>query len=394
VDIAARLCTNAGRDNRRPAIRQIAALPYRTDANTPDDPVRIMLITSRETKRWVLPKGNPIEGLSDHQAAAHEAFEEAGLKGITCPTPLGRYEYRKRRKNGASLMFGVTVYPFVVTEQVGEWPECEERDTRWFTLAEAAASVDEPDLSALILSFREGQKRADNAIASLLGRGNKSGGGVAGMFGWFQALLPRQGNFFDLFEAHANTVSAGADALARLIQGGSGMADHIREIVEREHEADDVTRQVLQTVRKTFITPFDRGAITSLIGVMDDAIDQMNQTAATIKIYDVTEFDPQMKDMTGIIVEAARVANEAIGLLRNVGANAHRLHDLTERLVTLEGQADHIHDDGIKALYAATGDAHPMRFIVGREIYSHLERIVDRLEDVANEIQGLVIDHA
>ena len=214
------------------------------------------------------------------------------------------------------------------------------------------------------------------------------------MFGWFQALLPKQGNFFDMFEAHAKTVSAGADALARLLQGGPGMADHIREIVEREHEADDITRDVLQTVRRTFLTPFDRSAITSLIGVMDDSIDQMNQTAGTISTYDVTEFDQPMRDMTGIIVESARLSNEAIGLLRDVRANASRLHDLTERMVKLEGQADGIHVAGIKALYQATGDAHPMRFIIGREIYSHLEKVVDRFEDVANEIQGLVIDHS
>jgi predicted phosphate transport protein (TIGR00153 family) len=352
-----------------------------------------MLITSRETKRWVLPKGNPINGLSDHQAAAHEAYEEAGLAGVACPTALGSYQYRKKRKSGASLMFGVTVFPFAVTEQADAWPECEERETRWFTLAEASATVDEPDLASLLLSFREGQKRADSAIASLLGRGQQKWGG-AFMFGWFQALLPKQGNFFEMFEAHAKTVNAAAEALARLLQGGPGMGDHIREIVEREHEADDITREVLQTVRRTFITPFDRSAISSLIGVMDDAIDQMNQTAATIKIYDVTEFDPQMKDMTGIIVEAARVCNEAVGLLRNVGANASRLHLLTERLVKLEGEADGMHDNGIKALFEATGDAQPMRFIVGREIYSHLERVVDRFEDVANEIQGLVIDHA
>ena len=353
----------------------------------------MMLITSRETKRWVLPKGNIIEGLAAHQAAAHEAFDEAGLHGIACPTPLGSYEYRKRRKNGASLMFRVAVFPFAVTSQADEWPECDERDTRWFTLGEAADAVEEDELKALILSFRGITNPADNAGPALLwASGSKKG--KSGMFGWFQALLPKQGNFFGMFEAHAVTLTAGADALARLLQGGPGMKDHIREIVEREHEADDITREVLQTVRRTFITPFDRSAISSLIGVMDDAIDQMNQTAGTIEIYDVTQFDQHMRDMSGIIVEAARVTNEAIGLLRNVGANAHRLHELTERLVKLEGEADGIHDAGIKALFHATGDAKPMQFIIGREIYSHLERVCDRFEDVANQIDGLVIDHA
>ena len=136
------------------AIRQIAALPYRTDANTPDDPIRVMLITSRETKRWVLPKGNIIAGLAAHEAAAREAFEEAGLHGIACPTPLGSYQYRKHRKDGSSLMLGVTVFPFAFTSQADEWPECAERETRWFTLTDAADAVDEPDLKALILAFQ------------------------------------------------------------------------------------------------------------------------------------------------------------------------------------------------------------------------------------------------
>lgn len=214
------------------------------------------------------------------------------------------------------------------------------------------------------------------------------------MFGWFQALLPRQGNFFELFEAHAKTLTAGADALVLLLRGGPERAAAIKTIIDREHDADDITREVLMTVRRTFLTPFDRGAITDLIGKMDDAIDQMNATANTIEMYGVTEFEPQMLEIATMIAEAARVTVDAVGLLREVGRNAGRLHDLTERLVKLEGQADLVHNAGIIALYNASGDAHPMKFIVGREIYSHLERGIDRFEDVANEIQGLVIDHA
>lgn len=214
------------------------------------------------------------------------------------------------------------------------------------------------------------------------------------MFGWFQRLLPEQGNFFELFEAHGATLVAGADALSRLLQGGPNMADHIKEIEEREHDADDIIREVLQTVRRTFLTPFDRGAITSLIASMDDAIDQMNQTAGAISLYEVTEFDKEMKDMAAIIVDAARVLAEALPLLRSINANAGRLHTLTERLVKMEGQADLIHDSGLRALFKAHGESNTLRFIVSREIYSHLERVVDRFEDVANEIDGLVIDHA
>ena len=204
--------------------------------------------------------------------------------------------------------------------------------------------------------------------------------------------MPKQGRFFELFEAHAATLVQGADALAQLFAGGDVHA-HVAEIIRREHQADDITRDVLQDVRRVFVTPFDRSAITDLIGVMDDSIDQMNQTAKTIELYEVSTFAPSMRDMAGIVVEAARVTAEAIPLLRSLGANAPRLHELTGRLIELEGRADDIHDRGLRELYQACG-TDPMQFIVCREIYSHLERIVDRFEDVANAVQGLVIDHA
>ena len=215
------------------------------------------------------------------------------------------------------------------------------------------------------------------------------------MLRWFQALMPKQGRFFDQFEEHAVTLVAGADALARLLQGGPDVATHVKEIYDQEHKADDITRDVLQDVRRILITPFDRTAITGLIAAMDDAIDQMNGTAKAITLFELNTFSPQMRDMSGIIVEAARVASEVVPLLRSIGDNATRILELTARLVQLEGHADEIHDAGLKSLYkAAAGDANPMAFIVGREIYSHLERVVDRFEDVANEVQGLVLDHA
>ncbi len=214
------------------------------------------------------------------------------------------------------------------------------------------------------------------------------------MVAWFQALMPKQGRFFEQFEAHAATLVAGADALQQLFSGDGAIARHIAEIEHREHEADDITRAVLQDVRRVFVTPFDRSAITDLIGVMDDSIDQMHQTAMTIDLYGVTAFAPDMRAMADLAAEAARVTSEAIPLLRKLDSNAPRLHQLTERLVALEGEVDKHHAQGLRALFKECGDNQTMRFIVDREIYSHLEKIADRFEDIANEIQGLVIDHA
>ncbi|SKB29427.1 DUF47 family protein [Sphingopyxis flava] len=374
-------------------MRQIAVLPYRFGGPGMDGPTEILLITSRGTGRWVIPKGNPLNGLPRHASAAIEAEEEAGVIGAVCPTPIGSYQYRKRRPNGASVMLDVEVFPLAVTRELDEWKEQNERERRWFAFYEAAKVVDEADLQALIRSFGDtGFRAVARSSGVAVNIAEKTG--VSQMFAWFQRLLPKQGNFFDLFESHASTLAAGAEALARLLQGGEGMADHIQEIVEREHDADAITREVLQTVRRTFLTPFDRSAITDLIASMDDAIDEMQKTAGAVDLYDVREFYPEMRDIAGIIVDAARLTVEALPLLRNISANGARLHELTERLVRMEGHADEIHAAGLKRLFREHGETNTIHFMIARELYSHLERVVDRFEDVANEIDGLVIDHA
>ncbi len=368
-------------------------MPYRTVGDAITAPTEILLVTSRGTGRWVVPKGNIGKREVAHNAAAREALEEAGVTGAVCPSALGSYVYRKTLSSGAAIRAEVQVFPLAVTGELGDWPEAGQRSRRWFSLAEAADAVDETDLGMLIRSFRASEIRNLATTVPLLERisGAKE---KLGMFHWFQALLPRQGNFFALFEAHGETLVAGSNALVRMLQGGEAMAQHVREITEREHDADAITREVLVTVRKTFLTPFDRGAITALIGAMDDAIDQMQQTASAVTIYDVTSFEPEMQDIAAIIVEATRLIAEALPLLRAIHANAARLHELTERLIRLEGRADEIHDAGLARAYAALGETAPMRFFVCREIYSHLERVVDKCEDVANEIDNLVIDHA
>ena len=94
------------------------------------------------------------------------------------------------------------------------------------------------------------------------------------MFAWFQRLLPRTGDFFGMFEAHAATLVAAAGALQGLVEDDASPTELLRRIQDNEHRADEIIREVLTAVRKTFLTPFDRGAITALIGSMDDAIDE------------------------------------------------------------------------------------------------------------------------
>jgi predicted phosphate transport protein (TIGR00153 family) len=196
-----------------------------------------------------------------------------------------------------------------------------------------------------------------------------------------------------MFEAHAATLVAAADALTKLVDGGKPHEEYIAEIHRREHEADDIIRQVLTSVRRTFLTPFDRGAITSLIGAMDDAIAEMQSTARAVDVYELRAFEPEMREMVAMIAEAASLTAEAMPLLRDISRNGTRIHEITEKVVRLEGDADDAHAKGLKRAFQEQSNL-PMQFMVSREIYKHLERITDAFEDVANEIDGIVIDHA
>jgi 8-oxo-dGTP pyrophosphatase MutT (NUDIX family) len=131
---------------------QFAALPWRIDAAGRRE---VMLLTSRETRRWVIPKGWPMKDRKPAQAASQEALEEAGLIGeIVGKRPLGNYHYQKRLPN-TEVLTEVLVYSFYVEKQLGDWPERKQRETRWFNATEAAALVDEGGLALIIERLAE-----------------------------------------------------------------------------------------------------------------------------------------------------------------------------------------------------------------------------------------------
>lgn len=139
---------------------QYAALPFRRRkpskaASGRKDGLQILLVTSRDTGRWVIPKGWPMKGKRPHAAAAREALEEAGVTGKIGKLPLGAYRYQKRLKNGAALTCLVDVFPLQVQRQRKDWPERRQRTAHWFTPLDAAKAVDEPELAALIEAFAE-----------------------------------------------------------------------------------------------------------------------------------------------------------------------------------------------------------------------------------------------
>lgn len=209
---------------------------------------------------------------------------------------------------------------------------------------------------------------------------------------FFQALMPREEKFFTLFDRHAATLVAGATALRDLLEGGPVVPEACRRIIAHENEADSIAREVLVNVRRSFITPFDRGDIKDLIGLLDDAIDQMQKTAKAITLFEVTTFEPHMREMADIILRCAVLTVEAVSLLGDMRQKAARINAIAEEITKLEEQVDELNDAGIKALFLKHRDGNAMDYIVGAEIYDHLEKVADRFDDVANEINSIVIE--
>jgi predicted phosphate transport protein (TIGR00153 family) len=205
--------------------------------------------------------------------------------------------------------------------------------------------------------------------------------------------MPHQPLFFALFERHAATVTGAAEALRRMLDGGDQIGQHCRSVMRLEEEADGITRDVLIAVRSTFITPFDRGDIKDLITALDDAIDQMQKTAKAIVLFEMTAFEPEMRAMADNIVDCAQLVARAMPLLANIGQHVGQLNEICLQISRIEGRGDEIHERGLKALYQRSKAGDPMEFVRGDEIYDHLEKSIDRFDDVANQIQAVVIEH-
>jgi uncharacterized protein len=212
------------------------------------------------------------------------------------------------------------------------------------------------------------------------------------LMSWFRALLPKEERFFELFAKHSEAVQQGALALQGMLQGGDETPVFCQRVNQFENDADNITREVLTAVRRTFITPFDRGDIKNLITSMDDAIDQMQQTAKAVVLFEVRSFEPPMREIGTLLVECSNLVGRALPLMQSIGSNVSMLTAITEELTKLEGRVDDLHDIGLKELFLKHRAANAMDFIVGVEIYDHLEKVADRFDDVANEISSIVIE--
>jgi predicted phosphate transport protein (TIGR00153 family) len=213
------------------------------------------------------------------------------------------------------------------------------------------------------------------------------------MLSWFQAMMPKEGRFFGMFDRHAQTLVQGAEALRKLLDGGDEVPNWCERVSHFENEADGITREVLTAVSRTFITPFDRGDIKDLTTTLDDAIDQMQKTAKAVTLFEQREFAPEMRQMADIIVRTAALTVELVGSLKDLRHNSKRVSELAQEVTRLEEEADSIYDTGMKALFLKSRSGNAMDYVVGAEIYDHLEKVVDRFEDVANRVSTILIEH-
>lgn len=213
------------------------------------------------------------------------------------------------------------------------------------------------------------------------------------MFKLIKAILPRSDNFFGLFEAQAKKAQEAAQTLRSILDGGPDLADKCARLSTQEEEADQISYEVMQSIRRSFITPFDRSDIKALSSALDDAIDQMNKTGKTVSLYELDSFAPNMRAMGDRIILLANIVAEALPLMRNVGTHSGRLHQMVGEISRIEEQSDQLNETGLKELFKATPRHDALNFVIGAELYDHLEKVCDRFEDVAHVMSDIVIEH-
>lgn len=213
------------------------------------------------------------------------------------------------------------------------------------------------------------------------------------MFRWFRRLMPREEQFFEMFARHADAIVRGAEELRGMLAGGEGVRRHYPAVLLAEDDADAITREVVQAVRRTFVTPFDRGDIQGLISRMDDTIDQMKKSAKAIVLFEMDSFTEDFQAMGDSILRCAVLLREAVPLMARISPNAERINELCEQIRRIEGEADDLHDNAVTELYRRCLPGDAMRFIAAREVFDLLEKVVDRFDDAANEIEGIVVEH-
>jgi uncharacterized protein len=207
----------------------------------------------------------------------------------------------------------------------------------------------------------------------------------------FGRLLPRETSFFDFFEQHAALTVEGIKEFMSLVTTGANIPAKAKRIKEIEHETDTITHRCVEALHKTFITPIDRDDIHHLISQMDDIMDSVEAAAERIMLYDVTVMMPEARDMADVLLRAAQGMAEALRGLRHkkdFPATIKICIDINR----LENEGDSILRTALARLFREEKDA--ITVIKWKEIYENLENATDRCEDVANIIEGMILENA
>lgn len=213
----------------------------------------------------------------------------------------------------------------------------------------------------------------------------------------FAKLLPRDGNFFEMFNQHADRIVEAAHAFSKLVANYSD--PHLRQKFNQdvdiaERAADRVTHDVNKGIHKTFITPIDREQIHTLINTMDDIADLIQDSAETMALYDVHHMTEDIVRLTDVSVKCCERVRDAVKLLAKIAdpATAEAALKTCEEIDQLESDADHIMRSAMSKLFREEPDVREL--IKLKAIYELLETITDKCEDVANVIEGIVLENS
>lgn len=208
----------------------------------------------------------------------------------------------------------------------------------------------------------------------------------------FGRLLPREGRFFDLFNAHATQVLRAARELKALMENYGEREKHSRLIDEAEHAADRITAEAIRLLHKTFITPLDREHIHQLVNAMDDICDLIQDTTETLTLYDVRNITPETAQLADIALKCCERVKDVVEL---VGAKSHSFEAIMktcEEIDRLESDADRVMRSAVSRLFRDEQDVREI--IKMKAIYELLEAITDRCLDVANLAEGISLEHS
>lgn len=208
------------------------------------------------------------------------------------------------------------------------------------------------------------------------------------MFGRF---LPKETSFFDFFEQHAALTVEGTKEFLSLVTTGANIETKAKRVSDIEHETDVITHRCVEGLHKVFITPFDRDNIHRLITRMDDVMDYVEAAAERIALYELTVMTADVRDMADVLYRAAQQVELAVKGLRNLKDPQSILKQCID-INRLENESDQILRRAVAKLFKEEKD--PIMVIKWKEIYENLESAADRCEDVANIIEGVILEHS